>query len=78
MQEEEYDVTTKTKMGTFANVDCLCRLCGAESQDLIYLFGNSNGDRDLVAIIKKYVNIIVSIMINYCQCHADYDRDSLV
>ncbi|XP_064115846.1 zinc finger protein 525-like isoform X1 [Macrobrachium nipponense] len=45
---------------SFDQIDRLCRLCGTESQDLIHLFENQCGERNLVAIIKKYVRVIVS------------------
>lgn len=46
-------------MGTFANFDRICRLCGIESNDLIHLFENTSQDRNLVAIIKKYLRVTV-------------------
>ncbi|XP_047487422.1 zinc finger protein 3-like isoform X1 [Penaeus chinensis] len=48
-------------MGTFANFDRICRLCGIESNDLIHLFENTSQDRNLVAIIKKYLRVTVNI-----------------
>ncbi|XP_042876300.1 zinc finger protein 79-like isoform X2 [Penaeus japonicus] len=48
-------------MGTFANFDRICRLCGIESNDLIHLFENTSQDRNLVVIIKKYLRVTVNI-----------------
>ncbi|XP_064116431.1 uncharacterized protein LOC135222236 [Macrobrachium nipponense] len=47
-------------VSSFDQIDRLCRRCGTESQDLIHLFDNQFGERNLVAIIKKYVRVIVS------------------
>ncbi|XP_063880944.1 zinc finger protein ZFMSA12A-like isoform X1 [Scylla paramamosain] len=48
-------------MGPFGNFDGLCRLCGLQCYDLINLFEDASRQRNLIAIIKKYIRINVAL-----------------
>lgn len=46
-------------MGSVADFERICRLCGLECYDLINLYEAPVHERNLVAIIKKYVKVTV-------------------
>lgn len=47
-------------MGSVASFEHICRLCGLESNDLINLFQNAFGERNLTTVIKKYIRVNVN------------------
>ncbi|XP_076034741.1 uncharacterized protein LOC143021236 isoform X2 [Oratosquilla oratoria] len=47
-------------MGTIPIFECICRLCGIESYDLIPIFHPEHSERNLSQLISKYLNINIS------------------